>query len=297
MTLTCFFYISGKNTPMLSRRLFIRNSSLLATALCIKPFSMLANPSSGKVGLQLYTVRDNLSRDFDATLKKIAAIGYNHLEAAGYQDGKFYDQTPSELKKKVSDLGMTLNSSHAMFATEGAERAIEAHKELGVDYLVFPSLPESNREDPDSYLRAAGKMNEIGEQCREYSIQFGYHNHQYEYNDLGGVNGYDLLLKNTGKENVFFEIDLCWTVAAGYDPLYYFRKHPGRFKLWHVKDITARTDGKLTEVGTGIIDFQEIFDAKEVAGMEHFYIEQDTCEMDPLESVAISYNNVLKLKY
>jgi len=252
-------------------------------------------PKETKIGLQLYTVRDAMKIDLPGTLNRIASIGYNTLEAAGYSDGKFYGLEPGEFRKIVEDNGMEVTSSHAMFEEEEAGRAIEAHKRLGVDYLVFPVFPFRVHEAEDDYKQAADILNRIGSLCNEARIRFGYHNHAYEFELFGDQTGYDILLQNTIADNVTFQLDLYWAWYAKQDPVELFEEYQASFELWHVKDMTPGPDRTFAEVGTGIINFQEIFNAQKLSGMKAFFVEQDVCPGDPLESIRISYDNLMKL--
>jgi sugar phosphate isomerase/epimerase len=227
----------------------------------------------------------------------IAKTGYTWLEAAGYSEGKFYGFRPGEFKKMVEDLGMKLISSHATFEPEQQRLAIDAHAELGVKYLVYPVLPVSEKVTRDDFTRASELLNEIGLACHASGLKFGYHNHDFEFVKIEGTSGFDLLLALTDPKLVCFESDLYWMVYAGADPVEYFRNYPGRFELWHVKDMENSQAKDFAPVGTGIIDFNRIFSQKDLAGMAYFFVEQDDCKKDPLDSVKISYDNLVRLVY
>ena len=247
------------------------------------------------IGLQLYTLRDSINKDLQGTLASISAIGYTWLEAAGYSDGKFYGLNPLEFKRIAEDLGMRLISSHATFNPEKQQQAIDAHSELGVKYLVYPVSPFGDKETKDNFSRNALRLNEIGEACRLSGLKFGYHNHAFEFAKIEDTTGFDLLLTLTDPKLVCFESDIYWMVYAGADPADYFRKYPGRFELWHVKDMEDNPEKDFAPVGTGIIGFKSIFRQQERAGMAYFFVEQDDCKIDALESVKISYNNLTKI--
>jgi sugar phosphate isomerase/epimerase len=250
------------------------------------------------VGLQLYTVRDGMTADLNAALKKVADIGYSQLELAGYLDGKFYGHTPAEFKKMVEDLGMTVISSHTG-VEKGADMSImqkmaDAHAELGVKYCIEPWLIEERRTSIDSYKEVAEELNTIGEIMSKVGIQFGYHNHAFEFDTVEGkIPYYDVLIKETEPDKVVLELDLYWAVKAGHNPIEIFKKYPGRFALWHVKDMDNTEEQFFAPVGSGIIDFKEIFAHKEAAGMKYFFVEQDrTKGEDPFESINTSYSNL-----
>jgi len=281
----------------MTRRTFIKTTSFASFAALMSPRILRAATLNKNIGLQLYTLRDAISRDLPGTMASISAIGYTWLEAAGYNDGKFYGLQPREFKKMADDLGMQLISSHATFEPEQQQQAIEAHAALGVRYLVYPMLPVNKKETKDHFSRAAAHLNDIGEACRASGLKFGYHNHAFEFVKIDDTTGFDILLELTDSELVCFESDLYWMIYAGSDPLSYFGKYPGRFELWHVKDMEANPEKDFAPVGTGIIDYKQIFGQKQQAGLAYFFVEQDDCKIDPLESVKISYKNLKKIVY
>jgi sugar phosphate isomerase/epimerase len=280
---------------MIPRRTFIKSTALTALGTAFLPQLLKAAPSSPDIGLQLYTVRDAISADLKGTLKKIKRIGYTWLEAAGYEDGLFYGLPPAEFRKMIEGMGMKVVGSHVMFNADKQKEAIAAHAELGVEYVVFPSFPVASRKSKDDFLQAAARLNAIGSACSKAGMKFAYHNHDFEFLKIDDSRGYDLLIQSTEPGLVCFEADIYWMKYAGVDPLAYFDKYPGRFDLWHVKDMKDGPDKGFTEVGTGIIRYDEIFGFSDRSGMKYFFVEQDDCEKDPMESVAISYNNLYSL--
>jgi sugar phosphate isomerase/epimerase len=280
---------------MITRRDFIRNTTFASVAAVLSPRMLKAADHKKDVGLQLYSVRDHLATDFKGTLRKLKKMGYTWLEAAGYGDGKFYGLPPAEFKKEVDRLGMKVISSHAMFTEDKQEQAIAAHSELGVEYLIFPGFPVPEHKTKDDFLNAAARLNKIGDACNKSGIKFGYHNHEFEFVQFDNNMGFDIMLTSTDPQKVCFESDIYWMIYAGVDPLKYFRDYPGRFELWHVKDMKDAPDRGFTEVGDGTIPYDEIFKYSGISGMKYFFIEQDDCDMDSLLSVRISYNNVKDL--
>lgn len=251
------------------------------------------------VGIQLYTVRDDMNTDVKATLQKVANIGYNQLELAGYSEGKFYGFAPKEFKKMVEDLGMKVLSSHTGISIENGDTSVveqlaEAHAEVGAEYCIKPWLPEKQRKSIASYQQIAEELNQIGEILAKHKIQFGYHNHDFEFQTIDGkIPYYDVLLPQTDPQTVVMEIDLYWAKKAGQDPVEIFERFPGRFALWHVKDMDNTDEQFFAPVGDGVIDFKKIFQHKDRAGMKYFFVEQDrTKNYSPLESIEISYNNL-----
>ena len=277
----------------MKRRTFIKTTSAGMLAGMLMPGELLASPVPSKaVGLQLYSLRDDIGKDLQGSLKKIAEIGYTHLEAAGYSDGKFYGLEPADFKAMVEDLGMKMSSSHLTFKSDEVGKVLNAHKMLGVKYMVWPWLGQEHRESIETYSSVAEKFNTIGTMCADNGMKFGYHNHDFEFNPVEGKIPYDLLLELTDPELVFMQIDLYWIAYAGKDPVAYFEKYPGRFSTWHVKDMAAGETKEMTEVGSGIINYAELFTHAHTAGMKEFFIEQDVIKGDGFESVRKSFDHI-----
>jgi sugar phosphate isomerase/epimerase len=278
---------------MTSRRKFLKTTSAFATGSLVIPVLSCEGNRQNTIGLQLYTVRDKINQDLDGTLNRLAEIGYNSLEAAGYSlsDGTFYGMSPKAFSDKVRDLGMPLDSSHTVFEPNDAEKVFADAADAGCAYVIHPYLPEEFRQNIDGYKETAEKFNLMGEIGKKHGIRFGYHNHAFEYEEMNGQIGMDVLIAETDPDLVTFEIDLYWVTRAGYDPVQYMEKFPGRFEIFHVKDMVKSDDQFFAPVGTGRIDFERIFNAKNTAGMKMFFVEQDRFrDYDPFESVEISFN-------
>jgi sugar phosphate isomerase/epimerase len=257
------------------------------------------------VGLQLYSIRDAMDEDVPGSLQKVSDLGYKYLEMAGYSDGKFYGYAPAEFKKMANDLGMEVLSSHTMVEAEGitldnAKIMADAHAELGVKYCVQPWVNDEDR-NIESYKKMIGDWNEVGKIMKETGIQFGYHNHNFEFVDMDGiVPYYDLFLPEMDPDLITMEIDLYWVTKAGQDPVEMFNKYPGRFQLFHLKDMYEETEpyfevvkDDIAPVGAGKIDFKRILAAKETAGMKHFFVEDDNQgNGKPFEGIQTSIDNV-----
>jgi sugar phosphate isomerase/epimerase len=276
---------------MLSRRDFIRKTGIAAAALCI-PVTGFSSQKI-KTGLALYTLRDGMMTDQDSTLTSVSEIGYYWVEAAGYSDGLFYNQTPFDFRRRIEDHGLKLLSSHSEVNGINIDKAVSSAAEAGIRYLVLPSLPAEWRKSPDGYKAAADFFNRAGEKCIKSGMRFCYHNHRTEFKKLGGLIPYDILLTETDPALVAFELDLCWMSAEKQSPIEYINNYPGRFELIHLKDMSAnRKDATL---GEGVIDFPSIFSLAEKAGMKYFFVEQDNCRThSPMESIKISHDYILK---
>ena len=257
--------------------------------------------------MQIYTLRDLLEKDLEGTLEKVAGIGYNTIEAYGYEDGMILGRKPGELKNIAQGFGLNLLSCHfhvTRFSNEKKDMVTDRWKrtvgdfhESGVKYIANAHLGEEERKNIDDYKGWAETFNRFGELSNDAGIRFGYHNHSFEFDDHGGMTGFDVLTSETEPSLVFFESDLYWMVRAGRDPVDCFNKNKGRFKLWHVKDMEDSESKDFAEVGQGTIDFKRIFDAREVAGLEHFFVEQDRCKRDEFVSIKMSLDYLNKASF
>lgn len=289
----------------ITRKQFLKLGALATSAVLLPQLDAFA-ASSKKVGLQLYTLRDLMAKDPDGTLKKVAQIGYKEVESFGYSDGKFFGKTPKDYAAYLKSLGLSAPSGHyttgkTMPKAKGTlmndwKRAVDDAATIGQKYMVCAYLFPEERTKLDDYLKFADLFNKSAEVCKAAGIQFCYHNHDFEFKPLSGKMPYDVLTGNTDKNLVKLELDLYWATMANQDPVALFKKHPGRFPLWHIKDMEKTPERAFAPVGTGSINFQRIFDAQKTAGLTHYFVEQDVCKLPPLESIAISYKNVEKLK-
>lgn len=284
---------------MTNRRDFLRTTTAFAAATMISTTFAFAQEKK-IIGLQLYTVRDKIKVDLKSTLEKVAKIGYNSVEAAGYNvtDGTFYGMAPKAFAELLRGLGMSFNSSHTVFELDSAEKVIADAASAGVKYIIYPFLPDKFRSNLDGWKATAEKFNKIGEIAKKNGIQFGYHNHAFEFDKMEDQIPYDLLLSQTDPSLVTFEMDLYWVTKGGYNPVDYFKKYPGRFQLWHAKDMTKTDDMFFAPVGSGRIDFSSIFAEKKTAGMKYFFVEQDSFkDLDAFESIEMSYKYLSQAKF
>ena len=263
-----------------------------------------------RVGMQLYTVRTELEKDFDATLAKVAAIGYKEVEFAGY-----YNHTPQEVRDTLKRHALAAPSAHVDYGSLTGDKwakAIENAHTIGHTYLVNAWVDESIRKEPDAWKHIAETYNQAAAVSKKAGIQFAYHNHNFEFaprKDAGGKLPYDILLESCDPALVKMELDLCWISAAGKDPLEYFRRYPGRFPLVHVKGLKKvpastgddpvpidRVLPDITEVGhDDVIDWKRIFAQSRAAGIRHYFVEHDVPK-DPFASLKASYEYVSQLQ-
>lgn len=281
---------------MNSRRSFLKTSAVFAAGSLLYPkFSLAFSSDSTKhVGVQLYTVRKEMLVDNVGTLKKLAGLGYKELESAGSEKGYYYGLKPAEIKKICKDLGLILRSGHVHFDDKW-QQTIDDAVEAGQEYLIVSSMP-SKGQTIDNYQKVAEAFNKAGEACKKSNLKFGYHNHDYEFEKDNGKILYEVLVEKTNPEYVHMEMDLGWVVVTGNDPLDLFAKYPGRFPLWHLKDMNM-VKKQSTEFGKGGLDMLRILKASKKSGMKHFFVEQEEYTNTPFESLEQNYAYLSKLKY
>lgn len=257
-----------------------RSLLVAAAALAAGPARAQGRPT---VGLQLYTVRALLERDYEGTLLRVATLGYRTVEFAGL----YPSPSPRETLAMLRRCGLAAPSGHAgQPELEGdlAATLVTANA-LGQQFIVCPSVDASRLNSLDGWKRLGARFNRIGAEARRAGLVFAYHNHDFEFRPIDGQIPYDVLLAETDPDLVRLEVDLYWMARARRDPIAYFEKYPGRFPLLHLKDMAA--DGAITDVGRGTIDFKRILAAAGRAGVVHCFVEHDD-PSDPLDSIASS---------
>jgi sugar phosphate isomerase/epimerase len=267
---------------MISRRLFLVNSTLAAVGVLAMP-SLAFSSDKKAIGLQLYTLHEELPKDVKSTLEKVAAAGYITVETYGFSiKEKFWGLSPVELKSILDENGLKSISGHynpgSFLEDENTGEliaAIEAAKILKQEYFTIPWIEESLRKNVEDYKKIAVRLNKAGEMCKKAGLKLAYHNHDFEFQKHNGLTGYEILLRETDKNLVDFELDLYWVVRSGNDPLRLFKENPGRFKMWHVKDMDKTNQALNTEIGSGSIDFKPFFKEAKQSGMVHFFVEQE----------------------
>ena len=269
----------------LSRRQFLNASAAVSGAGLLGLSSGAAFAAGNRIeniGIQLYTVRNLMAESVPNTLGQLAAMGYSEVEFAGY-----FKHSPADIKRMVADAGLTTPSTHIGLVdiTLKLEETMDAAAEIGHDYVVLAYLMPKDRASLDQYKSYIDVFSAAGEAAKKRGMHFGYHNHDFEFKALDGVLPYDLMLEQIDSDLMKMTMDLFWINHAGKDPFQYFDKHPGRFKQCHVKD--AGADGLMTDVGTGTIDFGNIFAQREKAGFEHYYVEHDM----PKDALATAKNS------
>ena len=278
---------------MQTRRDFLINSGSLAIGSMILPSCVASGSKINNPGIQLYTVRNEMLADATGTLKQLAALGIKQIESAGSAKGNYYGLTPTEMKDTCKSLGITLRSGHIHFDDKWEQTMNEAVAS-GQEYLICSSMPTQG-QTVENYKKVSKQFNKAGEQCKKLNIKFGYHNHDSEFEKDNGKILYDVMLEETDPEFVCMEMDLGWVIVAGFNPLEYFSKHPGRFKLWHLKDMDIAKKHS-TEFGKGGLHIQQMFDNAKQSGMEYFFMEQEEYTSTAMESMQENMAYLKKIK-
>lgn len=291
---------------MPTRRTFLQQASLASAGIAFTRPGLFS--SKQLIGLQLYTVRNQIAKDPDGTLGKVAGVGYNSVELMGYANGKYFGLTPGQLAGLLKKYNLVSPSGHYMMMNyfmkddqNDLKDNIAAAVTLGHRYLVIPFLTDNMRTSLDDYRKLAAKFNAAATEAKKSGLKLAYHNHDFEFKDWGGGRtGFEVLLKETDPSLVYFEMDLYWVTRAGHDPIQLIKQNPGRFKMWHLKDMSQKEPASYSvegqqyfaEVGAGIIDFKDIFRYKKLSGMEYFFVEQDETSEPVFDAIAKSYRYV-----
>jgi sugar phosphate isomerase/epimerase len=259
-------------------------------------------------GMTLYTVRNEMGKDPRATLKEVADLGYKYIEAVDYKDGKFYSMTPDEFKSYLKSLGLTPISVHMGSMTlDNADKLVADVKAAGFKYFIAPVPPMGMfKYDPKTKTlgmegtmeRLAEILNTVAQKAKAAGLEFLYHNHDFEFQkNKDGVIPIEYLLEKLDPKYVNFQMDLYWVTKAGADPVAYFQKYPGRFKIWHVKDMDEQ--GRFAPVGKGNIDFARILKNKKLSGMKYYIVEQDQVfdGITPMEAIKVSRDGLKKFGF
>lgn len=278
---------------MKTRRDFIKQTAAFTAGSILLPSFIHPSKKIDNIGIQLYTVRKEMMQDPIGTLKQLAALGIKQIESAGSEKGYYYGLQPQVIKKICADLGMKLSSGH-IHLDDKWKQTLEDAVLSGQEYLICSSMPTAG-QTIDNYKKTAAAFNKAGEDSKKVNIKFGYHNHDFEFEKQNGQVLYDVLLDNTDANLVHMELDLGWVVASGNDPLTYFKNHPGRFPLWHLKDMNLQKK-ESTEFGKGSLNILQILQHREQSGLEYFYVEQEEYTHSPFESMKENMSYLAKLK-
>ena len=288
---------------MKNRREFIINTGLALGTLALAP-TFAFNSKKKAIGIQLWTLRDTLPKDVKRVLAQVGKAGFTEVETFGYSiDKGFFGTSVHNFKSILDDNGLKATSNHFDFnsmikdgSTDLVKSYIETANHLGSEYVTVPYIVSELRgKSVDDYKKLAYQINKVGELCKAGGLKLAYHNHDFEFEKFGSTNGYEVLLNETDKNIVDFELDLYWVVRSGNDPLQLIKKYPGRFKMWHVKDMDNVNPDWNAEIGTGQIDFKSIFARAELSGMTRFFLEHESnYKPNPIESAITSFSYIKK---
>jgi sugar phosphate isomerase/epimerase len=300
--------------PGLTRRNFLHSA---ATLVCGSAFlrcdRLMASPLGLPIGLQLYSIREMLAKDYEGTLKQVAALGYQEVEAAG-----FFDHTAPQVKNAMRAAGLRCVSAHYSFAnlSKDFDKIVEFNNALGAHYIIcsFPGFKDPSRVKDmsfpkqvesftmDDYRWNADQFNRFGEKVKAAGIKFGYHNHTMEFSRKDGVVPFDELLRLTDPELVTIEMDCGWVVVGGADPVDYLRRYPSRISMLHVKDFkhsdkpaSVTAPPPAAQLGQGTLDYRPVFEAARKAKIAHYFVEQEGYDIPPMEALKIDANYMKKL--
>lgn len=287
-----------------SRRDFLKKAAMFAAASTLLSEELLAAAKPKQLlGVQLYSVRDDMKKDPMGTLQQLAKMGYKNVEHANYVDRKFYSYSAKEFKKLLSDLGLYMPSGHTVLGkqhwdearkdfTDAWKYTVDDAAVIGQMYVISPSLDESLRKNEDDLKRFLNVFNKSGELCKKSGMKFGYHNHDFEFSQqINGKLVHDIILENTDKNLVIHQLDIGNLYNGGATALEVMKKWPGRFQSMHVKDEIKSSSGnekfESTRLGAGIVPVKEVVDlGKKSGGTIHFIIEQESYQgKSPLDSV------------
>jgi sugar phosphate isomerase/epimerase len=281
---------------MITRRTFLAQAGLASAGMVLAP-NLLSAKSPNGVGLQLYSLRDQLPKDPRGVIAKVAKAGYKEVETFGYskQNG-FWGLSAKDFSALLKSHGLKTPSGHygldEFFGTgkmDQFDSYIESALATGQTYIIVPSLNHDFIKTAADFKSIADKLNKAAEVCKKHGLKLGYHNHNFEWKETEGTTFYDTILNHTDPTLVNMEMDIYWVVRAGKNPVEIFKKHPGRFTFVHVKDMDKTNNELNTEIGSGAIDFKTILGQAKLAGIKHFIVEQENfTNIDPYQSIAKS---------
>jgi sugar phosphate isomerase/epimerase len=243
-----------------------------------------------KVGLQLYTLRDDMAKDFLGTLKEVARLGYQGVEFAGYGG-----LSAEQLKQELQALNLLAAGSHVSYerVLSALDEEIAFNLTIGNRYLIVPYLEDKYRESDAAWKQVFAELSRMGKRCAEKGLVLCYHNHEFELLEhVEGEIALDAMFAQVGQEELQVELDTCWVNHAGFDAVSYIQKYQGRLPLIHFKDMVSKGEGRpdTVELGQGEMDLPAVAKAADAAGVEWLIVEQDHCQNPPLTSVANSMN-------
>jgi sugar phosphate isomerase/epimerase len=298
-----------------TRRNFIQSATAAAvySSSLLRCDRLMASPFGLPIGLQLYSVREMMAKNYEGTLKQIGALGYQEVETAGY-----FDHSAEQVKSAMSAAGLKCVSAHYPYTSlsKDFDKIVAFNKEIGVQYIIcaFPGIKDPSRLKDTSYRTQitsftledyrwnADQFNKFGEKLKAAGMRFGYHNHTMEFAKQDGVVPFDEMVRLTDPELVTFEMDCGWVIVGGANPVDYLKRYPSRISMLHVKDFkhtekpaSALEPPPAAELGRGTLDYRPVFEAAKKANIKHYFVEQEEFNLPPMESLKIDADYMKKL--
>ncbi len=286
-----------------TRRDFMKNAATLAATTTLMP-NLDWLKTDKPLGVQLWSVKEEMADNPDKTLKALARMGFNYVEGFGMTKGKLFDKSVTEFRKMMKEYELKMSSLHNTFTskhydtskktvTDEWKQVVENALKLGNRYLISPFTEEADRKTPEGYKEFCDMLNKCGEYCKEQNIRFGYHNHAYEFQTKwDGKMMHDVLMENTNPDVVTMELDWMWAVRGGQNVVELFNKYPGRFELAHIKDLAEEGKDESTIIGEGVIDFEAILSNIRKGGTKMLILELEHYQKDPVSDVKVCLNNL-----
>jgi sugar phosphate isomerase/epimerase len=294
-----------KNRYMMNRRNFLKTTAVTAVTSTVASGNLLQAASlekmqsaRKKIGIQLYSLRDDMAKDTDATLRAVAQMGYGLVETYGYRDGKFFGKTPKEFSQQLDGLGVKMTSSHTGFgvyrsdtteAWDAVKKNMEDTREAGSKWIVQAGYPGARYTEISEVEKLADTFNKIGELAKQFGLKFGYHNHREEFRAIQNQIPYQMYIELTEPSLVAFQMDIGHVANEMADYRAYLKLYPGRFGCLHIRDTNVKTKVAI-EMGRGDVELEEVFNLFATAGVEDYYVEQEEYSYTPLESLKMCYD-------
>jgi len=289
----------------MNRRNFLKATAVTTVASAVTPGNLLNASTTDskqdikkKIGIQLYSLREDMAKNADATLEAVAKIGYSYIETYGYADGKFFGKTPKEFRKQVEGLGMKMTSSHTGFnvynsdtteAWDAAKKNMEDTRETGSKWIVQAGYPGARYTEISQVEKLADTYNRIGELAKKYGLKFATHNHREEFRAIKEQIPYQRYIELTDPTLVSFQMDVGHVANEMADYRAYLTLYPGRFGCLHIRDTNVKTKVAI-EMGRGHVELEEVFNLFRTAGVEDYYVEQEEYTYEPIESLKMCYD-------
>lgn len=286
----------------MNRRDFVQSSAMAALGAAFLPFRL--SPDNRHIGVQLYSVREDLESDLEGTIKEISKIGYTEVETFGYNNGKFFDLSPKEFKKILKDYELKTPSGHYAFPFkthdiskplgDEAKKIVDTAASMGQKYAIFPWVDPKDRS-AENLKKIIDMLNKASEYAKNLNVSVGYHNHDFEFTTKeDGIIWFDHLAKDLTPD-VVFELDIYWVNKAKQNVIDLFKRHTGRFPLLHMKDMADSDERETIEVGDGMIDFDDIIKNKRTGGCKYYIVELEHYRTTPLKGLRQCYKAMDKL--